>query len=144
MTFSIWSDQFLPWLMYDFNHLFQFNWNVFFKHILDEYKLNFKSIDSEINLPQFFCNNSFATCFDFSLTQFFLQKNVFTQKMDSFSWMPLSIEYQTKNEQPLVIKKSFWNSWLKAQTLQKNWDHYNNFSNSERSVRAIVGNRVLF
>ena len=60
----------LPCLIYDFNQLFQFNWNIFFKHILDGLKLNFKSIDSKINWPQFFCNNSFSTCFDF-----FLQKN---------------------------------------------------------------------
>ena len=36
------------------------------------------------------------------LTPFFLQKNVFyTKILDSFSWMPLSIEYQTKLGLPL-------------------------------------------
>ena len=44
--------------MYDFHHLFQSNWNIFFKHILDGHKLNVKSINSKINWPQFSCSNS--------------------------------------------------------------------------------------
>ena len=59
------NDQFLPWLVNDFNHLFQFNWNIFWKHMLVGHKINFKIINSKINWPQFFCNNSFSTCFDF-------------------------------------------------------------------------------
>ena len=71
LTINIWYKMInlLPCLIYDFNQLFQFNWNIYFKHILDGLKLNFKSIDSKINWPQFFCNNSFSTCFDFFSTK---------------------------------------------------------------------------
>ena len=71
LTNNIWYKMInlLPCLIYDFNQLFQFDWNIFFKHILDGLKLNFKSIDSKINWPQFFCNNSFSTCFDFFSTE---------------------------------------------------------------------------
>ena len=44
----------LPCLIYDFNQLFQFNWNILFKHILDALKLNFKSINSKIIDLNFF------------------------------------------------------------------------------------------
>ena len=69
----------LPCLIYDFNQLFQFNWNTFFKHILDGHKLNFKSINSKINWPQFFCNNSFTKEKSKQVVKELLQKNGWKQ-----------------------------------------------------------------
>ena len=43
----------------------------------------------------------------------------------------------------LVIEKNFWNSRLKAENLQKFWDHWNNLF-KEWKVRRIFGNRMLF
>ena len=43
----------------------------------------------------------------------------------------------------LVIEKKFWNSRLKAENLQKFWDHLNNLF-KQWKVRTIFGNRMLF
>ena len=43
----------------------------------------------------------------------------------------------------LVIKKNFWNSRLKAENLEKFWDHLNNLS-KQWKVRTISGSRMLF
>ena len=43
----------------------------------------------------------------------------------------------------LVIGKNFWNSRLKAETLQNFWDCKNNLS-KQWKVRTIFGNRILF
>ena len=43
----------------------------------------------------------------------------------------------------LVIEKNFWNSRLKAENLQKFWDHLNNLF-KQWKVGTIFGNRMLF
>ena len=43
----------------------------------------------------------------------------------------------------LVMEKNFWNSRLKAENLQKFWDHSNNLF-KQWKVRTIFGNRMLF
>ena len=43
----------------------------------------------------------------------------------------------------LLIEKNFWNSRLKAENLQKFWDHENNLF-KQWKVRTIFGNRMLF
>ena len=42
-----------------------------------------------------------------------------------------------------VVEKNFWNSRLKAEDLQKFWDHSNNLF-KQWKVRTIFGNRMLF
>ena len=72
------------------------------------------SIDSKINWPQFFCNNSFSTCFDF-----------FLQRMDFVLKMSLSIESHTKPDPPLIslglnsLSGSCESSVLELASLQK-------------------------
>ena len=48
-----------------------------------------------------------------------------------------------REEIVLVIKKNFWSSRLKAENLQKIWDHSNN-SFEQWKVRTMFGNRMLF
>ena len=43
----------------------------------------------------------------------------------------------------LVIEKNFWNLRLKAENVQKRWDHLNNLFKRWK-VRTISGNRMLF
>ena len=43
----------------------------------------------------------------------------------------------------LVIEKNFWNLRLKAENLQKIWDHKNNLF-KQWKVRTIFGNRMFF
>ena len=42
-----------------------------------------------------------------------------------------------------MIENNFWNSRLKAETLQKFWDHQNNLV-EQLKVRTIFGNRMFF
>ena len=70
------------------------------------------------------------------ITSFFFKKcsnGILFQNLSDLLW----------EKNVLVIEKHFWNSRLKAENLQKFWDHQNNLF-KQWKVRTIFGNRMLF
>ena len=80
-----------------------------------------------------------------------INKVVFFVQFNWFKWirvLALIFCYQNCSDllcekNVLVIEKNFWNSRLKAENLQKLWDHLNNLF-KQWKVRTIFGNKMLF
>ena len=119
--------------------------------------------DHYINLPSFWqlnCESIFVcVCSgDYSMIEitieFFLHRfsdisKLTNQCLKCFEWRKkIVFYYQNCSDQlwekiVLVIEKNFWNSRLKAENLQKFWDHLNDLF-KQWKVRTIFADRMLF